>query len=580
MVGWVRPLAVTHRIKGFASRGFILNVGARTHGRGTFLCLSKEKCPKERTPDCRLSPPRLAFAGGCQKGYPYPSGNARIPFRAPLGYSRRKLRCSARQTGQTNRTNFSSPGMDTDKNPVYQWLLEFSQKHWYEWSGLFSASIIAFISTLLVITDTDLNLITKGASIASVEVLLAFFWLISKRIPKSRKDKVGFAVCIYCGSREEAERVQDDLVIPLHQLIKSGQSGKSFDFIEIHQHIAKAVIDIDDALNLQRKCRAHFLIYGRVKVRNVNGKPAHIIDVEGLVSHKPLPQAISNQLASEFTELFLRNGIIPVEHDIFSFHFASQWAATVAKYIIGIASALSGDMDYAEKLFQDVYQTVVSHLAATSNRSAVPVYKKLQERVPLRISELYEVRAYLAHKEWVKTHDERYVDEMIAMLEHVHELKRKTSPFLIQRAICAFLKYRDVRTAKDCLREIKDQDNSIWHYNIALLEAYEGRLKNSIRHYRMAIEATRSTQQDLEADILFQVEDFIFWLLEHEPHKYQLHFCLGFFYWKSKGDHILALHHFKKFIELRRENQFAKEFDLAEKWILEVKKSSFGVASG
>jgi hypothetical protein len=34
---------------------------------------------------CRFSPALLAFTGGCQKGRPWPSGNARLPCRAPAG---------------------------------------------------------------------------------------------------------------------------------------------------------------------------------------------------------------------------------------------------------------------------------------------------------------------------------------------------------------------------------------------------------------------------------------------------------------------------------------------------------------
>ncbi len=84
---------------------------------------SKEKEPKERPPGCRLAhsahpctspfgckacksailpicPALLAFDEGCQKGHPWPSGNALHPCNAPAGCSRRKLRYSARQTGK------------------------------------------------------------------------------------------------------------------------------------------------------------------------------------------------------------------------------------------------------------------------------------------------------------------------------------------------------------------------------------------------------------------------------------------------------------------------------------------------
>lgn len=60
-----------------------LMVSSRTHGRAPFLCLSKEKGPKETTPGSRLFPPLLVCGGSCPEGLPLPSGNARGPTRAP-----------------------------------------------------------------------------------------------------------------------------------------------------------------------------------------------------------------------------------------------------------------------------------------------------------------------------------------------------------------------------------------------------------------------------------------------------------------------------------------------------------------
>jgi hypothetical protein len=63
----------------------LIESGSRPRRRDTFLCSAKEKYPKERRPGCRLGPAFLAFAGGCQKGLPWPSGNALHPCSAPVG---------------------------------------------------------------------------------------------------------------------------------------------------------------------------------------------------------------------------------------------------------------------------------------------------------------------------------------------------------------------------------------------------------------------------------------------------------------------------------------------------------------
>jgi hypothetical protein len=49
------------------------NVGSRTDSRGTFLCLAKEKYPKEMPPGFRLFPALLAFGEGFRMAIPGPA---------------------------------------------------------------------------------------------------------------------------------------------------------------------------------------------------------------------------------------------------------------------------------------------------------------------------------------------------------------------------------------------------------------------------------------------------------------------------------------------------------------------------
>ena len=63
----------------------VLDAGFRPRRRDTFLCVAKEKYPKERPPGRRLFPPLLAFIGRRQKVHPCPSAAVRNPFRTPSG---------------------------------------------------------------------------------------------------------------------------------------------------------------------------------------------------------------------------------------------------------------------------------------------------------------------------------------------------------------------------------------------------------------------------------------------------------------------------------------------------------------
>lgn len=71
---------------------------------------------------------------------------------------------------------------------------------------------------------------------------------------------------------------------------------------------------------------------------------------------------------------------------------------------------------------------------------------------------------------------------------------------------------------------------------------------------------------------LSEVEDFIVWVLEEEPDKYQYHYCLGFFNWKIKGDLHQSVNDFEAFLSNIKQGEFVKERDLAQQWISEIKK--------
>ena len=178
----------------------------------------------------------------------------------------------------------------------------------------------------------------------------------------------------------------------------------------------------------------------------------------------------------------------------------------------------------------------------------------------------------MAYREWRRAHDQKYLDEIQRHLERVMDERRTDPNVLFLSALHTFLKDRNTKKAREYLRGMKKRiadttDGNLigaWNYNIAFLNAYDGNLQVAIRHYRQAAMAV------VVPDIISQIEDFLCWVLDQEPDKYQLYYCLGFFNWKTKGDVVQADKDFKKFLAARGENEFKNEKDLAEKWLVEL----------
>jgi len=441
---------------------------------------------------------------------------------------------------------------------------ELARRHWPTYYGLLLAEILSFgVATgilLVVNPGATVKLITYLVILAITYIV----WWHTNRLPKTRKDKVGFLISISTGNESEHKKIMEDFILTLHELLKGGASGHSFQIIKVPEHIAEKIVDLDDAQELRVRCRAHFLIYGRVRLRSIGGRQEHILNLEGIVAHKPLPKAVSDGIAKEFAELLPRRMRIAAENDVFSFGFTSEWINCVSRYIIGTAAAFSGDLDYAEKLQNDV------NLLLDGQDKAFPIFAKLKQRVPLRLAEINQTRANIAYNRWVRTRNPAEIAEMGRHLGRIPSPHADAYGVLLLRSIFLFVQSRDVRGAMAVLKKCKGISEGAWLYNLGFLHAYIGDLKRAIQRYRNAMTLS------LEPSVIAQIEEFICWLIEEEPQKYQLHYCLGFINWKVKGDEAQAKKDFETFLSLGNDQEFIEERKLARNWISEIQRAEGG----
>jgi tetratricopeptide (TPR) repeat protein len=444
--------------------------------------------------------------------------------------------------------------------PSLKEIAEFSAKKWYETSGLVIAIVVCTVVAegLLVAGSAAwwLNL----TAITVLNALVGLIWWLSTRPPKTPQGKIGFLVSVTSADDAESQRLKEDFLVPLQRLIKSGNTGKAFHFMRLPNHLAEKIIDEDDAQRARMRSRAHFILYGHVKRRTIGGKEHHVIELDGIVTHREVPDEVSKALANEFSELWPRRVNIPTEDDLLAFRFTSEWAELVAKYIIGIAAALSGDLAYAEKLYLDAQERL------NTKDKSFPVYQKLSVRLPSRISEIYETHARIELSAWAEDHDASHIE---AMSDHLAKATGPSTQSLITtKAISAFMSRRAADEAIALLKKIQNQNDPLWHYNMGFLYGYKGNLKVASRHYNQA------SLWPIKPISLAQIEDFMCWALDEEPGKFQLHFCLGLFNWKAKGDTARARLDFEKFLAEGKPSDFAKERQLAAEWIGELQAES------
>lgn len=432
-------------------------------------------------------------------------------------------------------------------------------KHWPYRRGYFAVLLTLLGLEVPILFAAESSLLVSLVIIFVTTFLLFVAWYASRSLPKTLKNKVGFVISILCDDESEAKQVRADFVLTLQRLIKAGKTGDTFQFIEVPSFHSERIIDADDAQRLRLQTKAHFLLYGRVRVREINKTVHHFIELDGIVAHQPIPDSISKQLADEFSELLPRKVVISTENDLLAFQFASEWAEVVAKYIIGIAAAVSGDLEYAEQLYTDALEKV------RSSTYDFPVFEKLRERLPVRLFEIFEARANNSYEKWVVTHDPQEINNMGLMLHKIQYEQYKRTSVVFFMSIYYFLHDRNVTMALEWLDKCaKKNRDSTWHLNEAFLHAYKGDLKTAVRHYRAAIELP------ITPDLISKIEDFLLFVATTEPTKYQLYYCLGFFNWQVKGDILQATKDFNEFLNAGENTEFAKERGLASSWLSEI----------
>jgi hypothetical protein len=436
---------------------------------------------------------------------------------------------------------------------------KFIENRWQTISGLFVVELFTFILVFKFTWD-NLNYLTSIFITAFTLSAILIFWLWSIKLPKTKKNKVGFLVAISFSDLKEKKKIQEDFITPLHQLIKSGNNANTFDFLIANQYQSQKIITLDDAEKLRLKAKARFMIYGHVKLRNINNIETHIIELEGIVSHNKVDDERATKFSKEFAELLPRRLHASTQNDVLALQLTSQWLDIVAKYIIATAAALSNDLNYSEKLYTEI------KIKLPTIEDRIPVYSLLKQRIAEKLSEIKLIKAQRLFDEWTK--DKENLLPIISSDNFLQDLiQGHQSSVEVQtlKALCCFLLKRDIANTLLHLNSInKEKRDQIWHLNMAFIYAYSGNLNNAARSYRLA------AQEGSFPTILGQVEDFIVWMINKEPKKIELHYALGYFNWKLKGDNKMAKEDFQYFV---RDNtakiNYPNEFKVATKFINE-----------
>lgn len=438
---------------------------------------------------------------------------------------------------------------------------EWFKERWHHKTTLALVLVVAASLLIYFFAKIDLSKVSTFAWISTGIVLTSIYvvWLYPRRIPRAPRKSVGILVAVSSETTGEERRLKADFTDVLRSCINESTLRQPFEIIELNPFHCRRITDRNIAAHYLTRSGARLLLFGRVRYRVLEGKPNHILDLNGVVSHRPIAEDLSKRLSAEFTTIFPRRVIIQEEVDVFAFEVSAKILDLVGKYMVAVATMTSGEIEYAQQLLEEI-----------SNRidtwpTQLPTVQKIKARLPQRLAEVYELHCRSLYFDWYTSRNKEYLKALEELASKLLQLHPDSYGGLMTRAICAFVLRRDVREALATVKKCEKVKDCVWMYSKAFLLAYQGKLKLAKKTYWRAFKTPSITGiTQLEVEIFLQE------VIAEEPDKYYLYYFLGLINRHAKDDKEAALRDFQSFIDKAKNSQLGSLVTDARKYVDEI----------
>lgn len=394
--------------------------------------------------------------------------------------------------------------------------------------------------------------------VLTLMALVILGWILSTRLPETPADKIGILIAIDCEDKKERQRLKEDFVKSLRDEMTRG-NHQQYVIHELSEYRSRKIESHENAMPLLRQTASHLIIYGRCRIRTHESRPTYVLELNTSVRHAPIALEISRQFSKDIDLAFPRKALIPETEELRGFEFTRDLVGIASRFILGIASLLSGNPVSAFDLHHGAWRELRQK---EEEGFGWPGPKQLTARIAsLLVTDSLEA----ANLRFTKK-PPNYLEDMQRFLDVAQEIDPSHYGGHLLRGIYYFLSSRDIEKAKKEIRQAKNNRDSAWLWSSAFLDAYDGKLEEAHKTYQRAF---RSLVTD---DTALQVETFIVDVLNLEPDKIQLWYCLGMINYFYKEDMESARRDFSKFCEQAEPSgKFPKSVEFAKKYLEEIK---------
>ena len=390
-----------------------------------------------------------------------------------------------------------------------------------------------------------------------IMALIATGWFVSTRLPDTPAGRIGILIAIDCETKRERQRLKADFVKALRDEMMRG-NHQQYIVHELSEYRSRKIGSHEDAMPLVKRTGSHLMVYGRCKVRTHKNQPTYILELNACVRHSPVELEISRQFSKDIDLAFPRKALIPETEELRGFELAKDLVGVASRFILGIASLISGNPVSAF----DLHYGVWTELKKKEEEGLGWLGHK---HLTARVASVLVIDGLNAANLRFTKKPPGYLEDMRRFLDVAQEIDPNHYGGHLLKGIYLFLSSRDIESAKKEIKKAKNSRDAAWLWSSAFLDAYDGRLEDAHKTYQRAF---RSLVSDNTA---LQVETFIVDALALEPDKIQLWYCLGMINYFYKEDLESARRDFLKFLEQAEPSgKFQKSVELAKKYLTEI----------
>lgn len=350
-------------------------------------------------------------------------------------------------------------------------------------------------------------------------------WLLFCRIPRNKSGHIGIGLAIKAETEEERKRIRSDFIAEIASALNRAEAAHPFHVIEIPSYLAPAVNDRKGAVEFLQKSKCHLLIWGGIKTRkNGKKKDVYCLKLESVVTHSHIALKESNALAQEMRFVIPKNTEIEITNELQGFEVASNSLVIATKYIVALASALSGDLNFSKTLLLELVQylpkpALGKNRGKGAKQKDVALIRRLATILPRRLSDVCYAEYLLLASQWRKDLDnldlldaaERSL-EMYLVCERKLKTNYESPKYWISKALLEVSLRNNFNGAQNLLLKCKQSvpNDPTWRLSLAFIKIIQANYSEALQLYDTALKL------DIDHQTTFDIEHYIqWWLAKH-----------------------------------------------------------------